>query len=393
VKIAILSAESMYSIPVSSIALQVSGLATALQKLGNEVHVFTLRGVGQEDYQLCSGVHYHRCSFDSDGNLTDQVESICSSFIYHLRSTEEYIGSKFDVIHGHDWLVCDALGALKADHSGRIVWTVYSPERKRRFGFPLVKRTVEEAELKWYATEFANRIIATSEVLKDKMVIEHGVADLIMDVVYPGVDVRKFSRTVDAGKIKQKYAISVFKPTILYVGKLSEARQPHLLLESIPAVLEKYPHVIFLFVGDGEHSSYLRDRATALLVSHSVRFIGYLSEADLIDLYNACDVVYVPTKKGIEYEISRVMLEAWSAGKPVITTIGTSNDQLLSHEVNSFISENESNSIASCIKSAFSDFDRLKWMGENGRRTLYELCNWDNIALKVISIYQKLGSL
>ncbi|MBC8236026.1 glycosyltransferase family 4 protein [bacterium] len=392
-KIAILSAESMYSIPISSVALQVSGLATALQKLGNEVHVFTLRGVGQGDYQLYSGVHYHRCSFDSDGNLTDQVESICSSFIYHLRSTEEYIGSKFDVIHGHDWLICDALGALKAEHSGRIVWTVYSPERRRRFSFPLAKRTVEEVGPKWYVPECANRIIATSEALKDKMVMEHGVADSMMDVVYPGVDVRKFSRTVDAGKIKQEYAISVFKPTLLYVGKLSEARQPHLLLESIPAVLEKYPHVIFLFVGDGELSSYLRDRTTALQVSHSVRFIGYLSEADLIDLYNACDVVYVPTKKGSEYEISRVMLEAWSASKPVITTIGTSNDKLLWHEVNSFISESEPNSIASGIKSAFSDFDRIKWMGGNGRRAVYELCNWDNVALKVISIYQKLGSL
>jgi glycosyltransferase involved in cell wall biosynthesis len=380
----------MYSIPISNVALQVSELAIALQKLGNEVHVFTLRGLGQEHYQLCSGVHYHRCPFDSDGNLAAQVESICSSFIYYLRSTEKYTDSQFDVIHGHDWLVCDALGALKEDHSGRIVWTAYSPERRHRVGFYQKKSPGEEVEPKWYVPEFTDRIIVLSKMLKDKMVMEHGALDSMIDVIYPGIDVPKFNRVVDAEKVKEKYNIDPFNPTVLYVGRLIEASQPNLLLESIPAVLEKFPHVIFLFVGDGELLSYLQDRANVLHISHAVRFTRYLNESDLIDLYNACDVVYAPTKKGSKYEISRVMLEAWSVGKPVVTTIGSSNDEILWHEVNGFISASKANSIASCLKFAFADFDRIKWMGENGRRAVYELCNWDNVAAKVIQIYPKL---
>ena len=325
-RIAILSAESMYSIPTSNIALQVSELAAGLQKSGNEVHVFTLRGVGQEYHETRSGVYYHRCPFDSDGNLSDKIESVCSSFIYHLRATEKHIGRQFDIIHGHDWLVCDVLGALKKDHSEKIVWTVYSPERRYRFGFHQEKSPGEEIKTKWYVPEFADRVIAPSELLKNRVVMEHGAVDSMTDVVYPGIDVPKFDHVIDTKKIKQKYNIDISKPTVLYVGKLNDSRQPRLLLESIPAVLEKFPKVIFLFVGDGELAEYLHDRTTVLQISNSVRFTGYLSGIDLIDLYNACDVVYVPTKKGSEYEISRVMLEAWSTGKPVITTIGTSND-------------------------------------------------------------------
>lgn len=59
-KTALLSWESLHSIPVGGIATHVTELAAALERLGHEVHVFTRMGSGQSHYERVHGVHYHR---------------------------------------------------------------------------------------------------------------------------------------------------------------------------------------------------------------------------------------------------------------------------------------------------------------------------------------------
>jgi len=55
--------ESLHSIPVGGLGLHVTELAAALERKGNEVHVFTRIGPNQKIYEVIDGVHYHRCPF------------------------------------------------------------------------------------------------------------------------------------------------------------------------------------------------------------------------------------------------------------------------------------------------------------------------------------------
>ena len=57
-RIALLSWESLHSIAVGGVAAHVTELAAALQRAGNEVHVFTRMGSGQRHYEVIDGVHY-----------------------------------------------------------------------------------------------------------------------------------------------------------------------------------------------------------------------------------------------------------------------------------------------------------------------------------------------
>ncbi|MBU1913318.1 MAG: glycosyltransferase, partial [Candidatus Omnitrophica bacterium] len=76
-RIAIFSWESMHSICVGGVGVHVSELASALERKGNEVHVFTrMGGPNQPWYERIYGVHYHRCQFDRNDNFVEEINKL-----------------------------------------------------------------------------------------------------------------------------------------------------------------------------------------------------------------------------------------------------------------------------------------------------------------------------
>ena len=72
-------------------------------------------------------------------------------------------------------------------------------------------------------------------------------------------------------------------------------------------------------------------RAQRLGVAHATRFLGFQVNGSLTNLYKACDVVCVPSRNE---PFGIVLLEAWSAGKPVVATNNGGPGEFVWHEVN-----------------------------------------------------------
>src|ERR1700746_3376570 len=102
-KIALLSWESLHSIPVGGVAAHFTELAAALERKGHEVQVFTRMGLGQSHYQLIEGVHYHRCPFALNPNFIDEINNMCRSFVHCFNGVEDD-GGRFATVHSHPWL-------------------------------------------------------------------------------------------------------------------------------------------------------------------------------------------------------------------------------------------------------------------------------------------------
>ena len=92
-RIALFSWESLHSVAVGGVASHVTELAAALQRMGNEVHVFTRMGHGQQWYAVIDGAHYHRCPFDLNPNFIAEMNNMCHSFAYHFFQTENVSGT------------------------------------------------------------------------------------------------------------------------------------------------------------------------------------------------------------------------------------------------------------------------------------------------------------
>ena len=382
-KIAMFSWETLHSIAVGGIAPVVTELAAALERKGNEVHVFTRMGEGQRLYELIDGVHYHRCPHRPDPNFFEEVNDMCRSFAGHFFQTEDYIGS-FDVIHGHDWLTANAVGWIKEGRDKKTVFTIHSTEYGRcgnNFwgGASAVIRDHER-----YGTYIADRVTAVSNNLKSEVEWMYNVPEWKANVVYNGISVHNFDGWVDPGEIKKRYAVGPLEPTVLFVGRMTYQKGPDLLVEAIPSILRYYPNAKFVFVGDGDMMRSVEDQAHALEISHATRFLGYRSGQELIDIFKAADVVCIPSRNE---PFGVVVLEAWAAGKPVIASKNGGPDEFVWHEVNGLKVSDNPDSIAWGIGTLFADFERAREIGVNGRKTAEEAFSWESIADQMLEVY------
>jgi glycogen synthase len=383
-KIALLSWESLHSISVGGVATHVTELGAALERQGHEVHVFTRMAARQVPYQLIHGVHYHRCEFQLQANFVDEIHSMCGAFAHKVVEAENYHG-RFDIIHAHDWLAAKAMIWIRQARRGRGVLTIHSTEYGRCGNTFCDGQSARVREQERAAVSSADRVIAVSWALKQEVDWMYQAADWKVSVIYNGVNVNNYDGWIEPSEVKRRYAIGPTDPVVLFVGRMVHQKGPDLLMEAIPSVLKFYPRAKFVYAGDGEMRGLVEARARQLGVAHASRFIGFQENGTLKDLYRACDVVCVPSRNE---PFGIVILEAWSAGKPVVSTKNGGPEEFVWHEVNGLKVHANADSIAWGLGTLFKDFDQARWMGHNGRIAAETAFRWETAANQTTAIYQ-----
>jgi glycosyltransferase involved in cell wall biosynthesis len=382
-RIALLSWESLHSIPVGGVGVHVTELAAALERKGHEVHVFTRMANGQQLYTRIDGVHYHRCPFRLDRDFVEEINDMCRSFVDYVFQTEDFIGP-FDVIHAHDWLAANAMTWIKQGRGRKGILTIHSTEYGRCGNNFYGGRSGRIREMERAGTYWADGVIAVSHALRKEIKWMYEVPEWKLSVIYNGVNLRHFDGWIDPGTIKGRFGIGPMDPMVLFAGRIVYQKGPELLVEAIPYVLRFYPYAKFVFAGDGELRSLAERRAYELGVAHATRFLGFKMGGELVDLYRACDVVCIPSRNE---PFGIVVLEAWSAGKPVVATKNGGPDEYVWHEVNGLKIYPNPNSIAWGLGTLFTNFEWGRWMGRNGRIAVESAFTWDAIADQVLSLY------
>ena len=384
-KIALFSWETLHSIAVGGVGNHVTELGAALERKNHEVHIFTRMGQDQAIYEKIHGVHYHRCPFSLNANFIEEIQNMCKSFVHHFLQTENHIGH-FDIIHAHDWLVSNCMIWLKEGKGigKKAIFTIHSTEYGRcgnNFwnGQSEIIRTHERA-----AIQHADQVITVSNQLKKEVMWMYNTPNHKVSVVYNGINVHNFDGLVEPGEVKKRYEIGPLDPTVLFVGRMTAQKAPDLLIEAIPYILSYYPAAKFIFVGDGDLKSSLENRAHQLKIAHSTRFLGYRSGKELTDLYKASDCVCIPSRNE---PFGIVILEAWGAKKPVITTVNGGPSEFIWHDVTGLKIFANPDSIAWGIGTLFSDFEHARWMGNNGRIAAEKGFSWEKITDKILDIY------
>jgi glycosyltransferase involved in cell wall biosynthesis len=342
-------------------------------------------GPGQKEYEVIDGVHYHRCSFGFNPNLIQEMHNMSKSMANAFFGCDNYSGG-FDIIHGHDWHVVPALDEIKKTRNKRTIWTLHSNQYGRD-GNQFHNGGAEAIHgLEWHGTYISDRLITCTQKMKDETKWIHKVPEDKIRVIHNGIQINKFNGFVDPGKVKSKYNIGPMDPTIVFCGRMTYQKGPDLLVEAIPGVLNDYPNVRFVFIGKGDMKNHLMNRVQHLGVAHATRFTGYLSENDKIDIMKSCDAVCVPSRNE---PFGIIVLEAWAAEKPVIAIHGTGAGDIVWHDATGLKVYGYPNSIAWGVKSIFSDFDKARQMGKNGRHAAEKEFNWDKISKETLNVYQE----
>lgn len=383
-RIALLSWESLHSIHVGGVAAHVTELAAALERKGHEVHVLTRMGPGQPQYERIDGVHYHRCPFHPARDFVEEIKSMCRSFVHYLFETEDYIGP-FDIVHAHDWLAANAMIWIQQGRQRRGVLTIHSTEYGRCGNHFYGGQSVRIQEQERAGAHVAERVITVSGSLKKEVQWMYEVPDWKFRVVYNGVNTHNFDGFIDSAEVRRRYSIGPIDPMVLFAGRMVAQKGPDILMEAIPHLLRVHPRAKFLFAGEGDMGGAVERRAHQLGVSHATRFVGFQQNGTLVNLYKACDVVCVPSRNE---PFGIVILEAWSAGKPVVSTVNGGPQEFISHNVNGLKVQANEDSIGWGLGTIFTNFEWARWMGRNGRIAAETAFSWDRIADQTLEAYR-----
>ncbi|HLK46702.1 MAG TPA: glycosyltransferase family 4 protein [Bryobacteraceae bacterium] len=383
-RIALLSWESLHSIAIGGVAAHVTELAAALERKGHDVHVFTRMGPGQTPYQRIEGVHYHRCAFDLNRDFVHEINGMCRSFVHHLFATEDHIGA-FDIVHAHDWLAANAMIWIQQGRHRRGILTIHSTEYGRCGNNFYGGQSGRVRDHERGGVYHADRVITVSHSLKHEVDWMYQAPEWKVRVVYNGVNPHNYDGFVDPAAIKAHYSIGAMDPTVLFAGRMVQQKGPDLLTEAIPHLLRYYPRAKFIFAGDGDLRGAVERRAQQLGVAHATRFVGHQGNGSLVNLYKACDVVCVPSRNE---PFGIVILEAWSAGKPVVSTRNGGPEEFIWHEVNGLKVYASPDSIGWGLGTLFTNFEWARWMGHNGRLAAESAFSWDHIADETLGLYQ-----
>lgn len=382
-RIALFSWETLHSIAVGGVGVHVTELAAALERRGHEVHVFTRQGQGQATYECAHGVHYHRCPFQLHPNFVDEVNNMCRAFVHQFFAVEDGAG-RFDIVHAHDWLASNAMVWIKQGRQHRGVLTIHSTEYGRNGNRHFAGQATRVAEHERHGTYCANRVITVSNGLRDEIAWLYQVPHHKANVIYNGVNAQTFDYQIDPGEVKRRYHIGPLDPTVLFVGRMVVQKGPDILMSTLPGILRFHPSVKYVFAGDGHMRGDVYAQAQRLGVAHAVRMLGDVRGRALHDLYKACDIVAVPSRNE---PFGIVILEGWSAYKPVVSTKRGGPAEFVWHGINGLQVDDNGDSVGWGLGTLLADHNRCRWMGRNGRAAVDAAFSWDMIAEQTEAVY------
>jgi glycosyltransferase involved in cell wall biosynthesis len=385
-RIALLSWESRYSIAIGGLAAHVSELASALSHRGHEVHVFTRMGPGQSGHDRVGGVHYHRCPYPGHPDFMADNERMCRSFIWHLGEIEAQLDGPFDIVHGHDWLTVKAQAQARDQRGAPIVLTMHSTEFGRcgnRF-YEGLSRCIREVESEG-TTHVADRVICVSRALREEVRRLYEVPAEKTHVIYNGVDVCRFDTEVNIASVRSRHEVGAEDPLVLFAGRLSWQKGPDLLVDALPGVLSRHPQAKFVFAGAGHMRGQLEERVAAVGVEPATRFVGHRDGNELVGLFKGADLVCVPSRNE---PFGIVILEAWSAARPVVATRLGGPAEFVRHEDTGLTVGDNVGSIGWGVSRLLANEAEGRRMGRNGRREAETRFSWDTVAAATEKVYR-----
>jgi glycosyltransferase involved in cell wall biosynthesis len=166
---------------------------------------------------------------------------------------------------------------------------------------------------------------------------------------------------------------------VLFVGKLSPGKGADHLIEAARRLAPGMPDVRFVLVGEGRLDAD----------GDPFRLLGPLPNHEVLDLYPAADVVAVPSV--IPDSLSRVVLEAMSAGRPVVATRVGGMPELVSHgETGLLVERGDPAGLADALAAILSDRALGERLGAAGRRRLESLAGQGGSLDRLLDVYAEL---
>jgi glycosyltransferase involved in cell wall biosynthesis len=210
----------------------------------------------------------------------------------------------------------------------------------------------------WIAVSEQNRQVLSESfnIPKHEIVCIYNGADLKVD----SQDQRDEAANPIRQHIDSELGISSDAKIVLTVGRLCWQKGYHLLLQTIPHLVQAFPDLHFIWVGDGESRDDLTQQLKEYGIEDKVSILGYRS--DVADLLKIADLFVFPSLyEGQPF----ALLEAMAQELPIIASNTSGIPELIeSHKHGILFRQGDSCDLLASITWAMHNMEKMQTMAK-----------------------------
>jgi glycosyltransferase involved in cell wall biosynthesis len=233
-----------------------------------------------------------------------------------------------------------------------------------------------------------DKVIAVSENTARDLQKFFGLGRDRVEVVWNGIDHQRFQPGDTAAAKKEVAArLKLDRPFFLFVSRLEHPGKNHVrLIEAFNQfkAATKSDWLLALGGSDWHGAEAIHAAAAASQFKNDIRFLGFVSDAELPQLYHATDVFIYPSLfEGFGFP----PIEAMACGVPVISSTRGSLCEVVADAALTIDPENISEIAAALTKMFSSAAERERWCAAgfaNAKRF-----DWNVNAAQTIAIYEQ----
>ncbi|MEW6623943.1 MAG: glycosyltransferase family 4 protein [Bacillota bacterium] len=371
---------------VGGLARHVKDLAGALAASGNEVHVVTRGAEEASYYEVVDGVHVHRV-YQLSLQAPDFLHWVNQlNFSLVEKGIQVLNHGNFDILHAHDWLAAYAARVLKHAYKIPLVSTIHATEAGRNQGLHSPMQNFIHS-IEWFLTYESWKVIVCSNHMIGEVKGLFGLpADKVVKIPN-GVYAAKFfdGKRVNFGS-ELYQLVEPHEKMIFFVGRLVREKGVHVLIDSIPMVLQETPNVKVIIAGSGPMEGQLHHQINRMGLGAKVRLTGYIEDNLLKQLYKRADVAVFPSL----YEpFGIVALEGMASGTAVVVSDTGGLGEIIRHGDNGLkFYPGNPHSLADQIKAVLRNQKFAEDLAERGRKSVLKEYDWSSISDKTLDVYK-----
>lgn len=310
------------SVNTGGMSIVVRETARELGRQGHRVDIFTAAGGDHHPkiVPLYDNVRLVQLAGKPAGDIPkSELYDHLPGYYQALKSFAAEDGRAYDLLHSHYWL--SARLGLWAQND----WDLPHMVTYHTLGRLKLKAGPAEDEprrrMQWERTlaQACHRLLVATEREKEPLMAQAQITASKVGVVPFGVDTATFdTRGKDAARMRLGLKANV--AIMLFVGRFVPIKGIERLLTAVALVAKRKNIQLLLIGGDGAEADAtmrLRSMADRLGIGKRAIFGGRVEHAELVDYYNAADLLVLPSY----YEsFGLVVLEALACGTPVVAT-------------------------------------------------------------------------
>ncbi len=228
-------------------------------------------------------------------------------------------------------------------------------------------------------------VITVASGIRSELLRHYSLSEERVFVIANGANTTLFSpRSQDEARRELNLTSQLY---VGFVGMMYVWHGLHFLVAASPLVLEEFPNVRFMLVGEGATRDELMNETQRLGVFKNFLFLGSVPYERVPTYISACDVMVLPlvSKEAHDSGYSPLKLyEYMSCGKPTIASRLSGLEILEKHRCGILVPPADPPALARAIVSILGNRSLGMEMGSNARKAAQQFCDWSLAAQRTM---------